>query len=426
MANYDSSKRIDQLDVITAINNADIVPIFDTSDADFKTKQITWADTLLSIASATKTLTNTTIDADGTGNAITNIDDGNIKASAGIDATKIANGGVSNTEFQYLDGVTSAIQTQLTTALTQTITHERGGLEADVSAFSGLVKISAGATSQAVANTDYAGATHASRHATGQADEVNGDELDIDFTPSNYTSTTGTPGASTASLASHLRGIDNTLGAGNLSRAINTTLNSTFWTQQYSWFVDGWTKASSGITLTQDAGIVILESTTTGSDRYYAKLMGTSTTNDYATAGNKDLVVRFMAKGLNPSSSGADVFAIGVGEEGDLDNDISANGQRIAFAYSLATDKVYAVSGNSSGVTATDIDASVTSNAWNEFTFVYTVGTDIKFYVNQVLVATHTTNMPSMSTTVIGVGVDTNGSTTQIVRCTPLIVSIEL
>jgi hypothetical protein len=33
---------------------------------------------------------------------------------SGIDATKIADGSVSNTEFQYLDGVTSAIQTQLT------------------------------------------------------------------------------------------------------------------------------------------------------------------------------------------------------------------------------------------------------------------------------------------------------------------------
>lgn len=36
-----------------------------------------------------------------------------INASAAIDATKIANGSVSNAEFQYLDGVTSAIQTQL-------------------------------------------------------------------------------------------------------------------------------------------------------------------------------------------------------------------------------------------------------------------------------------------------------------------------
>jgi len=45
--------------------------------------------------------------ADGT------IVNGDINASAAIDATKIANGSVSNTEFQYLDGVTSALQTQL-------------------------------------------------------------------------------------------------------------------------------------------------------------------------------------------------------------------------------------------------------------------------------------------------------------------------
>jgi len=36
-----------------------------------------------------------------------------INASAAIDATKIADGSVDNTEFQYLSGVTSAIQTQL-------------------------------------------------------------------------------------------------------------------------------------------------------------------------------------------------------------------------------------------------------------------------------------------------------------------------
>ena len=37
----------------------------------------------------------------------------NSQMPSSIDATKIANGNVSNTEFQYLDGVTSAIQTQL-------------------------------------------------------------------------------------------------------------------------------------------------------------------------------------------------------------------------------------------------------------------------------------------------------------------------
>lgn len=58
-----------------------------------------------------QTLTNKTIDADS--NTITNIDNNEIKASAGIDATKIANGTVTNTHYQYLSGATSNIQTQI-------------------------------------------------------------------------------------------------------------------------------------------------------------------------------------------------------------------------------------------------------------------------------------------------------------------------
>ncbi len=42
----------------------------------------------------------------------------NAMLAGSIDSTKIANGNVSNTEFQYLDGVTSAIQTQLNTKAT--------------------------------------------------------------------------------------------------------------------------------------------------------------------------------------------------------------------------------------------------------------------------------------------------------------------
>lgn len=43
-----------------------------------------------------------------------------INASAAIDASKIADGTVSSTEFQYLDGVTSAIQTQITARVSLT------------------------------------------------------------------------------------------------------------------------------------------------------------------------------------------------------------------------------------------------------------------------------------------------------------------
>jgi len=66
--------------------------------------------------SSTTTFTNKTFDADGTGNSITNIEDANIKSGAAIDASKIHDGSVSNTEFGYLNGVTSNIQDQINAA----------------------------------------------------------------------------------------------------------------------------------------------------------------------------------------------------------------------------------------------------------------------------------------------------------------------
>jgi len=64
-------------------------------------------------ASSTDTFTNKTIDADGTGNSITNIENANIKAAAAIDATKIADGSVTSTEFQYINTLSSNAQTQI-------------------------------------------------------------------------------------------------------------------------------------------------------------------------------------------------------------------------------------------------------------------------------------------------------------------------
>lgn len=64
-------------------------------------------DTLFT--STTQTLTNKTIDADN--NTISNI--GDTELSSGINANKIGNGDVDNTELSYLNGVTSSIQTQL-------------------------------------------------------------------------------------------------------------------------------------------------------------------------------------------------------------------------------------------------------------------------------------------------------------------------
>jgi hypothetical protein len=72
--------------------------------------------TSLVTASSTTTFTNKTFDADATGNSLTNIEDANIKSGAAIDASKIHDGTISNTEFGYLNGVTSNIQDQINAA----------------------------------------------------------------------------------------------------------------------------------------------------------------------------------------------------------------------------------------------------------------------------------------------------------------------
>lgn len=101
--------------VVTSINTStggvDATKIADGSVSNTEFQLLDGATSTLVGVSDTQTLTNKTIDADN--NTITNIGDSNIPASAGIDASKLADGSVSNTEYQRLSGVTSDIQTQL-------------------------------------------------------------------------------------------------------------------------------------------------------------------------------------------------------------------------------------------------------------------------------------------------------------------------
>lgn len=88
------------------------------------------------------TLTNKTIDADS--NTITNIENADIKAGAAIDASKIADGSVSNTEYQYLDGVTSNIQTQLNNTASATALNDHINDASDAHDASAISNIPAG------------------------------------------------------------------------------------------------------------------------------------------------------------------------------------------------------------------------------------------------------------------------------------------
>lgn len=94
-----------------------------------RTMTIPNEDTTLVGTATTQILTGKTIDSDN--NTITNIVDGDIKATAAIDATKIADGSVTNTEFQRLNAVTSAV---VGVSDAQTLTNKTWGDSLDMNA----------------------------------------------------------------------------------------------------------------------------------------------------------------------------------------------------------------------------------------------------------------------------------------------------
>jgi hypothetical protein len=76
----------------------------------------------------------------------------------GVDATKLADGSVSNTEFQYLNGVTSAVQTQLDQKDVLPVIYEKHANvpifgNASLNNLEGVAFVLAGATSRTFADT---------------------------------------------------------------------------------------------------------------------------------------------------------------------------------------------------------------------------------------------------------------------------------
>lgn len=150
-----ADKKISALDAIVTVDNADVLPIVDSSASATKKITVTQIKALAPVQSVngstgSVTVQETLVSGDniktingesllGSGNitisggggisdgdkgditvsasgATWTIDEGVVtdaKLSTGIDAAKIADGTVSNIEFQYLNGLSGAIQTQL-------------------------------------------------------------------------------------------------------------------------------------------------------------------------------------------------------------------------------------------------------------------------------------------------------------------------
>ena len=164
-----NTKISDLTELICADDAADFIAIVDTSASE--TKKIKPENIGMS-ACSTATLTNKTFDADGTGNSITNIENADIKASAGIVYSKLnlassvvattdltATGTKDATTFLRGDDTWAVVDASPLTTKGDIYTYDTGNARLGVGADGEVLKACSSTTTGLVWGTGGGGAT---------------------------------------------------------------------------------------------------------------------------------------------------------------------------------------------------------------------------------------------------------------------------
>lgn len=368
---YNSNKQISGLEAKSTPISADLFVIGDTVDNN-KAKKTTLTElttvlssTLAPLASPTFTGTVTTpalILSNETASTIAQID-----ASKNVKSLSTSTY-PSLTELAYVKGVTSAIQTQLNAKepTITTLTVAKGG--------TGLATLTA--------NNLIVG------NGTGNVTFI------APGTSGNVLTSNGTIWVSTtAPTSSFTINADESIGTHYTHQIPMVVLTTTT--------IQGWTVSGfSGITGSA-GGVTYLSGTAA---ILTTPLPGSTATDTFSPSLTKSIRIKFRIrfgdtidrKGFGLCITGANIYTT----QSDTTNGL------VRFILNGST--LYAHNSNGTA-TSTDISSGLTFTNYNIYEIVFTPGTDIKYYVNGTLKATHTTNLPTTGTQILAYGVDTNG-----------------
>ena len=168
----------------------------------------------------------------------------------------------------------------------------------------------------------------------------------------------------------------------------------------------GWTLASTTVTTQSAGGYILLTPTISANFEMSTSLMGSGSTANYSPAQNKDIRIKFRLKVNDTSDRKGWGLCVTPANIHTAQTD-TTNGE-IRFILNGST--LYAQNANGTA-TSTDVSSGITVTNWNIYEIVFNPGTDIKYYINGTLVATHTTNLPTTGTLVLAYGVNANGRT---------------
>lgn len=150
---------------------------------------------------------------------------------------------------------------------------------------------------------------------------------------------------------------------------------------------------------------------TFGTDSYVSQFLpgNIGSSSAFLQFGNgKNIIISWNAK----YSSASGQIGIGIADDTSVFPVIGTSAGKLMFTYNGTT--LNAVNGGASNTT-TDVSTGITRTNWNAYRIEYTYGTNVKFYINNTLVATHTTNLPTSSSNArFGIGGHTSGNTAEV------------
>ncbi len=129
-----------------------------------------------------------------------------------------------------------------------------------------------------------------------------------------------------------------------------------------------------------------------GGDTVGFKDASGSTLLDYDNSFELNIVAQFETYST-AVAAGVDGAGFGMGIEVTAGSSRAITSRGVRFYNEGNT--LYASNADGTSETRTDVTKGITLTNFNSYRMVFTAATDAKFYINDVLVATHTTNIPS-------------------------------
>jgi hypothetical protein len=159
------------------------------------------------------------------------------------------------------------------------------------------------------------------------------------------------------------------------------------------------------------------------SDGYIINRLPGALSMNYTATDNKAIKIKYRLLGGSVDTN--EVFGHGLTSSNGADLYAARTAITAGIRFVNEAGTLYAQNADGVTATSTDISSGLTLTNWNVYEIIFTPGVDAKFYVNGVLKATHTTNLPTAGLEKFGFGMNLDAGS-YVGNLSPITVSLQM